>query len=261
MRFRPCIDIHDGKVKQIVGGSLGANEKGASGLKENYVSGADASYYASLYKKKGLKGGHIILLNRYGTDEYEADISQAELALREYPGGFQVGGGITADNAAMVLNMGASHVIVTSYVFADGCINYSHLKKLKKAVGRERVVLDMSCRMRGDGYYIMTDRWCNYTRERLTPELLYSLSEYCGEYLVHAVDVEGRCSGIEEGVAGILGSCDGIISTYAGGIASLEDIRMLGKLGNNRIDFTVGSALDIFGGNLRFDEIAAINKL
>lgn len=260
MRFRPCIDIHDGKVKQIVGESLETDNHDVTGVKENYVSEADASYYASLYRKRGLGGGHIIFLNKYGTEEYEADKIQAGLALKEYPGGFQVGGGITADNAAQVLRLGASHVIVTSYVFANGLINYDNLDKLKKAVGKEHIVLDMSCRMHGDGYYIVTDRWRNFTEEKLTEELLYRLSEYCDEYLVHAVDVEGYKRGIEEGVAGILGNCEGITSTYAGGIASIRDIEKLGRLGNNKIDFTVGSALDIFGGSLRFEEVAAINK-
>lgn len=297
MKFRPCIDIHDGKVKQIVGGSIesdgdegnfetegaggnfetadaGGNfetanvgerfeteSAGGCGVKENYVSEADASYYAALYRDRGLKGGHIILLNRYGTDAYAADMAQAERALKEYPGGFLLGGGINADNAAEVLRLGASHVIVTSYVFADGRINFDNLKKLKKAVGRERIVLDMSCRMRGDGYYVVTDRWTKFTKEKLTPELMYGLGEYCDEFLVHAVDVEGHKSGIEEGVARILGGCEGITSTYAGGIASMEDIELLKRLGNGKIDFTVGSALDIFGGSLRFDEIAALNKL
>ncbi|MCI8307521.1 MAG: phosphoribosylformimino-5-aminoimidazole carboxamide ribotide isomerase [Lachnospiraceae bacterium] len=260
MRFRPCIDIHDGKVKQIVGGSLETGSENGPGVKENFVSHADASFYAALYRERGLAGGHIILLNQYGTAEYADDKRQAAMALKNYPGGFQLGGGITAENAVEMLNLGASHVIVTSYVFADGCINYDNLKKLKKAVGREHIVLDMSCRMRDDSYYIVTDRWKNFTKEKLTAQLLDRLSEYCDEYLVHAVDVEGHQRGIEAGVAGILGSCDGIMATYAGGIASLEDIGLLGELGNNRVDFTVGSALDIFGGSLRFDIISAINK-
>lgn len=261
MKFRPCIDVHNGKVKQIVGGSLETGGGNGSGVKENFVSEADASYYASLYRERGLAGGHIILLNKYGTKEYEADKVQAGLALKCYPGGFQLGGGITADNAVEMLKLGASHVIVTSYVFADGCINYDNLKKLKKAVGSEHIVLDMSCRRCGDGYYVVTDRWRNFTKERLTPELIYNLSNYCDEYLVHAVDVEGYQCGIEERVAGILGDCMDITSTYAGGISSVEDIEILGKLGGNRIDFTVGSALDIFGGSLSFEEISAINKL
>ncbi len=259
MRFRPCIDIHNGKVKQIVGGSLETGDEKSPDVKENFVSDVDASFYAALYRNRGLAGGHIILLNKYGTDEYEADKIQAGLALKEYPGGFQLGGGITADNAVEMLKLGASHVIVTSYVFADGNINYDNLKKLNKAVGRERIVLDMSCRMRGGGYYIVTDRWKNFTKQRLTEELLDSLSEYCDEYLVHAVDVEGYQHGIEAGVAGILGGCDGITATYAGGIASLKDIEQLGELGSNRIDFTVGSALNIFGGDLSFEEISSIN--
>lgn len=257
MKFRPCIDIHDGKVKQIVGGSLFEKEGETSSLvKENFVAKNDSAFFAALYKEKKLAGGHIILLNKYGTDEYEADIEQAKLALNVYPGGLQIGGGITAFNAAGMLNLGASHVIVTSYVFKDGRINYENLELLRKEVGKEKIVLDLSCRKKDGKYYVVTDRWQKFTDEIVAKQLFDTLNEYCDEYLVHAVDVEGRAKGIEEDVAKLLGGLEEITATYAGGISSLDDLDKLKELGNDAVDFTVGSALDIFGGKLKFEEIA-----
>lgn len=257
MRFRPCIDIHNGKVKQIVGGSLKEFET-SSDVKENFVSEVDASYYAHMYMEKGLYGGHIILLNKCGQKEYEEDIAQARLALSEFKNGLQIGGGITCDNAEQMLDMGASHVIVTSYVFSDGRINYNNLKMLREAVGKEHIVLDLSCRMRNGKYYVVTDRWQKFTEQELTKELIYMLGEYCDEYLVHAVDVEGRSRGIEKDVASLLGKCKDVRSTYAGGISDYSDIDLLRELGKGNVDFTVGSALDIFGGNLEFERISKI---
>ncbi len=254
MKFRPCIDIHDGKVKQIVGGSL-LEEGKTSNVEENFVSEADAGYFASLYKKMNLLGGHIILLNKPGTEEYEADMKQASYALKEFRGGMQIGGGITCENAERMLEMGASHVIVTSFVFKDGKINFDNLVRLSELVGREHLVLDLSCRKKASDYYVVTDRWQKFTDVKFTKELVLELDKYCDEFLVHAVDVEGRASGIESGVAKTLGECEGIISTYAGGIASFSDLDMLNELGNGKVDFTVGSALDIFGGNMSFDKI------
>lgn len=255
MRFRPCIDIHNGKVKQIVGGSL--NDTGLCGkVRENYVSEASAAYYALLYKSLGLKGGHIIFLNRQGTDEYDADINQAKEAFAEYPGGFQAGGGITCDNAESILDMGASHVIVTSYVFKDGKVYYDNLKKLKYIVGKEHLVIDLSCRKQGNDYYVVTDRWQRFTDVKLSEDVITMFSEYCDEFLVHAVDVEGKASGIEPDVVTMLGRIKGIPVTYAGGIASCDDISEIARLGRNNVDFTVGSALDIFGGTLSLNDIA-----
>lgn len=252
MRFRPCIDIHNGQVKQIVGGSLCDEGDRAD---ENFVSRQNGDFFAKLYKSNGLKGGHIILLNPQSSDYYEADVRQAELALKEYPGGLQIGGGINADNAGRFIDMGASHVIATSYVFRDGEINYDNLRSLVKAVGREHLVLDLSCRKREGEYYIVTDRWQKYTNVKIDDEILDTLSEYCDEYLVHAVDVEGKASGIETGVADMLGRWGKIPMTYAGGVASFDDLRALRDLGRDRIDVTIGSALDIFGGHMRFEDI------
>ncbi len=252
MKFRPCIDIHNGKVKQIVGGSL--NDQNSHAI-ENYISELDAAYYAELYKEDGLKGGHIILLNPVGTDYYEQDCIQAQKALAVYPKGLQIGGGITDKNAAAFLDMGASHVIVTSFVFQDGLVHYENLDKLVKAIGRNYLVLDLSCRKRDGDYYIVTDRWQKFTDVKITKETLDLLSEYCDEFLIHAVDVEGKSSGIEKELAATLGNWEGIPITYAGGVGSFEDLDDLRELGKNRLDVTIGSALDLFGGPLSYSEV------
>lgn len=252
MKFRPCIDIHNGKVKQIVGGSL-RDERDTA--KENFVAGQDAGFYARFYKKDGLKGGHIILLNPQTSPYYEETKRQAFLALGEYPGGLQLGGGVTEKNAEGFLDAGASHVIVTSYVFRDGRIYYENLEKLSRVIGKERLVLDLSCRKREDAYYIVTDRWQKFTNVKLNIETLAVLSPYCDEFLIHAADVEGRAAGIEGDLVKMLGTWRGIPITYAGGVGSYDDLYQLKKLGQNRVDVTVGSALDLFGGPLSYLEI------
>ena len=252
MRFRPCIDIHNGKVKQIVGGSL--RDEGDQAA-ENFVSEKDAGFYADFYRKDGLSGGHIILLNPVSSPYYEATKGQALLALRTDPGGLQIGGGVTAENACEFLEAGASHVIVTSYVFKDGKIHYDNLKKLVSETGREHLVLDLSCRRREDGYYIVTDRWQKFTDVRLDKEVLDELAGYCDEFLVHAADVEGKASGIEKELVRLLGEWGKIPVTYAGGVGCYEDLELLRKLGSNRLDVTVGSALDLFGGKLSYKKI------
>lgn len=252
MEFRPCIDIHNGKVKQIVGSSLRDLENQA---KENFVSEQDGAFYAHLYKEAGISGGHIILLNSVDSEYYEATKAQAFLALQEYPKGLQVGGGITAENAVEFIEKGASHVIVTSYVFRDGQINYDNLEKLVSAVGKEHIVLDLSCRLKEDGYYIVTDRWQKFTQEQVTLELLDKLSSYCDEFLIHAVDVEGKARGIEENLVKLLGDWGRIPVTYAGGVSSFEDLKKLKELGQNHLNVTIGSALDLFGGNMEFQKV------
>ena len=252
MRFRPCIDIHNGKVKQIVGGSL---KDAGNQARENFVSEQTADWYARLYERDGLKGGHIILLNPASSEYYEETRKQAFAALRAYPGGLQVGGGITPENAADYLDAGASHVIVTSYVFKNGEIQYENLEKLQRAVGKERLVLDLSCRRKEDAYYIVTDRWQKFTQVRLEGAVLDELSSYCDEFLVHAVDVEGKASGIEKPVASLLGNWGKIPMTYAGGIGSFADVEELKQLGKNRLDVTIGSALDLFGGCIKYEDV------
>ena len=249
MRFRPCIDIHNGSVKQIVGGSLA--DKGDS-AKDNFVSEYDASYYAKMYKDDGFSGGHIIILNPAGSKYYEQDLHQAQLALETYPGGMQLGGGVNEENAMRFLDMGASHVIVTSYVFRDGIIDYDRLKRLALLVGRKHLVLDLSCRRVGDDYYVVTDRWQKLTREKFCLDLLDRLSEFCDEFLVHAVDVEGKAEGVEKKVVDILGDFDVLPVTYAGGIHSVVDLEYIRSHGKSKVDFTIGSALDLFGGSIEY---------
>lgn len=251
MEFRPCIDIHNGKVKQIVGGSL---RDSGNEARENFVSGQDAAFYARLYRRSGIRGGHIILLNKEGTEYYGATKEQALLALRAYPGGLQVGGGIRADNAGEYLDAGASHVIATSYVFRGGQIDLDHLRELEAAVGRERLVLDLSCRRRDGRYYIVTDRWQKFTDVALTEKVLDELSGHCAEFLIHAVDVEGKARGIEKSLVRMLGRWDGVPVTYAGGVGGFEDLRLLKDLGKNRLNVTIGSALDLFGGPMNYEE-------
>lgn len=252
MKFRPCIDIHNGKVKQIVGGSL--LDKGDY-AQDNFVSEKDGDFYAKLYKDAGLEGGHIILLNPAGSQYYEEDVRQACLALSAYPGGLQIGGGMTAENAAFFLEQGASHIIVTSYVFKDGKINYENLEKIVAVTGKKHLVLDLSCRKKGEDYYIVTDRWQKFTDVKLTEDVLSELADYCDEFLVHAVDVEGKAGGIEEDIAALLGNWDGISVTYAGGVSSFEDLRKLKELGRNKVDVTIGSTLDLFGGEMPFSKV------
>ncbi|MCQ2507979.1 MAG: phosphoribosylformimino-5-aminoimidazole carboxamide ribotide isomerase [Dorea sp.] len=252
MRFRPCIDIHNGKVKQIVGGSLKDEKDQAV---ENFASTMNADFYADLYKKDGLTGGHVILLNAASSDYFEATKKQALLALRTYPGGLQIGGGINADNAAEYIRAGASHVIVTSYVFRDGKIQWDHMKALCQAVGKEHVVIDLSCRKKDGAYYIVTDRWQKFTDVKLDGEVLRTIAAYCDEFLVHGVDVEGKASGVETELVELLAKESPIPTTYAGGIGSLEDLEHFRQISAGRLDFTIGSALDLFGGKIPYEVI------
>lgn len=238
MRFRPCIDLHQGKVKQIVGGSLTDRNVG---LQTNFEARKPAEWFARLYRRDHLVGGHVIQLG-------PGNEAAAKAALSAWPGGLQIGGGVTVDNAPQWLDAGAGAVIMTSWVFHDGTVDYGRLDQLLGAIGREHLVLDLSCRRRGDAYYIVTDRWQTFTQEQLSLDLLDRLSPYCCEYLIHAVDVEGKCHGIELPLVELLGQWTGPPVTYAGGIHSQQDIDAIASVGRGRIDFTVGSALDIFGG-------------
>lgn len=255
MNFRPCIDIHNGQVKQIVGGSLIDMGDYA---KENFVSDKDGGYYATLYKNAGLKGGHIILLNPKDSQYYEDDVLQAKKALAAYNNGLMIGGGINNENACEFLKAGASHVIVTSYVFKNGEILFDNLERIKRETGKEHLVLDLSCRKKDGDYYIVTDRWQKFTNVKITGKLMKELSSYCDEYLIHAVDVEGQAHGIESGLVRILDEYNTIPVTYAGGVGSYEDITLLKELGHNKIDVTIGSALDLFGGKLEFKKVLDI---
>lgn len=245
MKFRPCIDLHQGKVKQIVGGSLTDD---AERLIENFTAEYGASYYAEMFKADHLTGGHVIML---GPGNEKA----AQEALRAYPGGLQVGGGIHPGNAADYLEAGASHVIVTSYIFRDGEINYPNLEAILAETGRERLVLDLSCRMRDGVYYVVTNRWQTFTRFEVNQKNLEELAGYCAEFLIHGVDVEGMQQGIEEELVTLLGKWARIPTTYAGGVRSIEDLELIRRLSGGKIDATIGSALDIFGGDLPYKDV------
>ncbi len=257
MEFRPCIDIHNGKVKQIVGGSLRDNGDRAI---ENFVSERDGAYFAELYRERGLRGGHVILLNGKESPHYEETKQQALACLRAYPQGLMVGGGITPEDAKEFLDEGASHVIVTSYVFRDGMVDYDRLDKLFRVTGKDRLVLDLSCRKRDGDYYVVTDRWQKFTEEKVWPGLLDGLKGYADEFLIHGVDAEGHAAGVERELVELLGNWGRIPITYAGGIGSYEDLLRLREWGRDRLDVTVGSALDLFGGTMKLDEVLAICK-
>lgn len=239
-------------MKQIVGGSL---RDAMDTAKDNFVSEQNGDFYANMYRESGLVGGHVIILNPEGSPYYEADLKQAELALNAYRGGLQIGGGINENNAEKFLDMGASSVIVTSYVFKDGKINYDNLNKLVSRIGKDKLVLDLSCRKKDGNYYIVTDRWQKFTDVILSDKVLDELSGYCHEYLIHAVDVEGKANGIEEELATMLGKWGKIPMTYAGGVGSFSDLQALKKCGMDRLDVTVGSALDIFGGAMKYEDV------
>ncbi|SFB20895.1 1-(5-phosphoribosyl)-5-[(5-phosphoribosylamino)methylideneamino] imidazole-4-carboxamide isomerase [Acetitomaculum ruminis DSM 5522] len=253
MRFRPCIDIHDGKVKQIVGASLNDN-----GAEENFVSQKDSSFYASVYKKDEIYGGHVIMLNHQGNEGYEATKKACLKALNSFEYGLMAGGGINPDNAGIFLENKASHVIVTSYVFKDGKIDFDNLKKMTDAVGKKHLCLDLSCKEKEGSYYIVTDRWQKFTETVLNEETLDMLSAYCDEFLVHAAHVEGKKAGIDEKLVDILGEYSPIDVTYAGGIKDFSDIEKIRKIGKGKVDYTIGSALDLFGGDISYKEV--VNK-
>lgn len=254
MEFRPCIDIHNGKVKQIVGSSL--KDEGDRAI-ENFVAGQDAAFFARMYKEHKIKNGHIILLNRSDSEYYEKTKKQAMEALAAYPKGLQIGGGIVPENAAQYLDAGASHVIVTSYVFRDGRIDFENLQKLMKETGRENLVLDLSCRMKNGNYYIVTDRWQKYTDVILNEKTMDELASYCDEFLIHAVDVEGKAGGIESKLVEMLGNWNKLPITYAGGVHTFDDLHLLKELGKGNIHVTIGSALDLFGGPMKLEEVLA----
>ena len=248
MRFRPCIDLHGGVVKQIVGATL--SDTASDSLETNYQAEQSSAWFAERYRRDHLSGGHVIQLG-------PGNARAAKSALAAWPGVLQVGGGINADNAREWLDAGASHVIVTSWVFTGGRIHMARLQELTRRIGKARLVLDLSCRKRDGVYWIATDRWQTFTEEAVTYALMDRLAAYCDEFLIHAVDVEGRCAGIETDLVGYLGAWQGLPITYAGGISRQSDIDRIEALGNGRIDFTVGSALDIFGGSgLRYADLA-----
>lgn len=249
--FRPCIDLRGGRVVQIVGGTL---TDSGEGTRTNFESDRPASWFAELYRRDGLTGGHVILL---GTGNEEP----ARSALAAYPGGLQVGGGIHAGNAAEWLAAGASHVIVTSWVFREGRLDEARLAELVRAIGRERLVLDLSCRRRGDDYFVVTDRWQKFTDLKIEAGTLRALAESCVEFLVHAADVEGLCAGMDHELIRRLADWTPLPTTYAGGAKSLADLEAVTAVGRGRVDLTIGSALDLFGGRgVRYADCVEFNR-
>lgn len=255
--FRPCIDIHNGKVKQIVGGSL--RDKGDY-AKENFVSELSAADFAKMYEKDGLRGGHIILLNGRDSEFYEATKKQAISALTAFPGGIQVGGGIGDDNARAFIEAGASHVIVTSYLFENSEFSMDRVKKISSITGREHLVIDLSCKRVNGNFHIVTNRWQTTTKTKLNVSLLNALTPFCDEFLIHGVDVEGKQKGPSKTLISLLASYKGENAiTYAGGIHSIEDIRMIEERSFGRLHYTVGSALDLFGGNISYMDLVKMS--
>lgn len=249
--FRPCIDLHEGRVKQIVGGTLSDD---SSQLRTNFVSERPADWYADLYRRDGLRGGHVVMLG-------PGNEVAARRALLAYPGGLQIGGGIDADSAASWISAGASHVIVTSWVFREGRIDFDRVAAMRDAVGKDRLVLDLSCRQRDGEYWVVTDRWQHFTDFKICRESLESLSKDCAEFLVHAVDVEGLCRGVDIELVKRLADGSPIPTTYAGGARSISDLEEVTRVGSGRIDLTIGSALDIFSGTgVRYSDVVAFNR-
>ena len=238
-RFRPCIDLHEGKVKQIVGGSL--RDHGA-GPTENFVSGRTADWFASIFRDDKLLGGHVIKLGP-GNDH------AAIAALKSWPGGLQIGGGISSVTANAWLDAGASHVIVTSALFdRAGKFQEGELRTMVAKIGKDRLVIDLSCRRSPLGWTVAMDRWQTPTELEVTHATLDRLAPFCAEYLIHAADVEGLCRGIDPDLVDLLGTWGKIPMTYAGGAASMDDLLQVASLSGGTVDITVGSALDLFGG-------------
>ena len=247
--FRPCIDLHEGQVKQIVGGTLGD-----AGLRTNFISEKSAAWFAEIYRRDQLSGGHVIMLGA-------GNETAARAALTAYPGGLQIGGGINVQNARDWLDAGASHVIVTSWVFREGQVDWARLDELVQKIGKEKLVLDLSCRTRDEKYFVVTDRWQKFTELEVNAATLQTFSKFCAEFLVHAVDVEGLCRGIDTELVKKLGGWTPLPTTYAGGANSLADLEAVTRLGGGKIDLTIGSALDIFGGGgVKYNDCVNFNR-
>ncbi len=250
--FRPCIDLHSGKVKQIVGGSLSENPET---LKTNFVADRPAEWFADLYRQDQLTGGHVILL-----DQSNENKAAARSALKAFPGGMQIGGGIQLENASDYLDCGASHVIVTSWVFHDGKLDIDRLSALISKVSRQRLVLDLSCRKKDGHYYVVTDRWTRFTEMEVNSETLKWLSDYCDEFLIHGVDVEGLKQGMDLELIQLAADAEAAPTTYAGGARSIEDFKTVYEISRGRVALTMGSALDIFGGNVSYREVVEMHN-
>eukprot|EP00732_Lithocolla_globosa_P003157 Lithocolla_globosa_v1_NODE_2392_length_2024_cov_169.287963.p1 type:complete len:278 gc:universal NODE_2392_length_2024_cov_169.287963:618-1451(+) len=250
-KFRPCIDLHQGAVKQIVGGTLTASGESCT---TNFVSSQKPAYFAELYRKHDLTGAHVIKLGPNN------DVAAKE-ALKAWPEGLQVGGGVNLDNCTEWLKAGASHVIVTSWLFVDDEFSFERLKELSEKIGKERLVVDLSCRKSKEGgWFVATNKWQTITKTQITKENLDLICQYCAEFLIHAADVEGLCKGIDRELVEVLGKWVSIPCTYAGGANNISDLQLVSDLTEGKVDLTFGSALDIFGGKtVKFDDCVAWN--
>ena len=251
-RFRPCIDLHQGKVKQLVGGTL---RDDGEGPRENFVSDKPPAWFAGTFRADHLTGGHVIKLGP-GNDE------AAREALAAWPGGLQIGGGISVANAREWLDAGASHVVVTSALFdPNGKFLADTLDALVKAIGADKLVIDLSCRRTAAGWTVAMNRWQTLTEMDVTHATLDRLAPFCAEFLIHAADVEGLCRGIDAELVSLLGAWGKLPVTYAGGAATMEDVRLVESAGRGMVDVTVGSALDLFGGKgLCYKDLVAWNR-
>lgn len=245
LEFRPCIDLHDGKVKQIVGSTLGHKDQDVI---ENFISNHDSSYYAKMFAKDQLTGGHVIML---GDGNEEAALA----ALAAYPQGLQVGGGITTENAKKYIDAGATHVIVTSFIFYDGRLNVDRLKQLVQIIGKQHLVIDLSCRKRDGKWFVVTDKWTKFSDFEVNAESIAFIENFCDELLIHAVDVEGKKGGMQESLVHDLATWTTIPTTYAGGVRSLGDLKKFENIANGKLHITIGSALSIFGGDLPYSDV------
>lgn len=241
-KFRPCIDLHNGKVKQIVGSTLNDNT-----ATTNFISNNSSGYYAQLYKDYELTGGHIIML---GPNNEEACLE----ALNIYP--MQVGGGINISNCEYWINMGATHVIVTSYLFENNIFNLEKLIQMSKLIGKRRIVVDLSCKRIGNDYFVCINKWQTITTMTLTIEIISEIEVYCDELLIHATHVEGMQNGMDIPLIELLSKICTIPVTYAGGATCVEDIQLIHNISVGKLDVTIGSALDVFGGSLSFKACA-----
>ncbi|KAI9826660.1 MAG: Enzyme that catalyzes the fourth step in the histidine pathway [Thelocarpon impressellum] len=192
-RFRPCIDLHSGQVKQIVGGTLTTI---TDDLKTNHVSKLPASHFADLYRQNDVIGAHVIMLGP-GNEEAARD------ALRAWKGGLQIGGGISESTAAEWINWGAEKVIITSYLFPRGKFSMDRLRSVLAALGddKQKLVIDLSCRRKEDTWIVAMDKWQTLTDMEVNQESISLLEPLCSEFLIHAADNEGLQRGIDEELA------------------------------------------------------------
>ncbi|RVX68126.1 1-(5-phosphoribosyl)-5-[(5-phosphoribosylamino)methylideneamino] imidazole-4-carboxamide isomerase [Exophiala mesophila] len=252
-RFRPCIDLHAGQVKQIVGGTLSTTE---SELKTNYISKHPSEYFAKLYRDANLLGAHVIMLGPGN------DVAARE-ALRTWPGGLQIGGGITDSNAKEWIEAGAEKVIITSFLFPNGKFSLERLESVLSSLNNDtsKLVIDLSCRRKGDTWFVAMNKWQTLTEMEITKDNIKFLEPYCSEFLIHAADNEGLQQGIDTDLVARLAEWCSTPVTYAGGARTVADLDLVNESSHGKIDLTIGSALDVFGGSgAKFEDCVRWNQ-